>query len=344
MVVCKCRKATKLYCFVHKAPVCAECVCFPEHQFCVVKTYSDWVIDGDYDWPPKCSSCEQILEDENTATTRLGCLHILHSSCLQSHLQSFPPHTAPAGYVCPTCSTSVWPPNKFFKDSESTLYSRLKSVISETSVATTLLGSDISIQSTPTRDPPPAFAVGPLAEVAVPVTGSSEIELVVTSPSTTGVDAAHGSNDLGVRHVNHLQPGAMTRKSSVRGDKPNFGGHVDYEHDQDHDGSRHKYTRRGPAYRQIFKYLLPFWTPALPGLPVTAPTWKDGRETLEAEELIDGKRRRRQRSSTFDVRKVILALAIMSCMATAMLLYYRLAQSAGQNIEEAEDELGIRRV
>jgi hypothetical protein len=39
-----------------------------------VKTYSDWVIDGDYDWPPKCSSCEQILEDENTATTRLGCL------------------------------------------------------------------------------------------------------------------------------------------------------------------------------------------------------------------------------------------------------------------------------
>jgi uncharacterized membrane protein len=74
MVVCKCRKATKLYCFVHKAPVCAECVCFPEHRFCVVKTYSDWVIDGDYDWPPKCSSCEQILEDENTATTRLGCL------------------------------------------------------------------------------------------------------------------------------------------------------------------------------------------------------------------------------------------------------------------------------
>jgi hypothetical protein len=28
----------------------------------------------------------------------------------------------------------------------------------QTSVATTLLGSDISIQSTPTRDPPPAFA------------------------------------------------------------------------------------------------------------------------------------------------------------------------------------------
>jgi hypothetical protein len=190
-----------------------------------VKTYSDWVIDGDYDWPPKCSSCEQILEDENTATTRLGCLHILHSSCLQSHLQSFPPHTAPAGYVCPTCSTSVWPPNKFFKDSESALYSRLKSVISETSVATTLLGSDISIQSTPTRDPPPAFAVGPLAEVAVPVTGSSEIELVVTSPSTTGVDAANGSNDLGVRHVN-VGEGLVAQDASAstaQANGPGFG-------------------------------------------------------------------------------------------------------------------------
>ncbi len=41
---------------------------------------------------------------------------------------------------------------------------------------------------------------------------------------------------------------------------------------------------------------------------------------------------------------ICLYLPSRSCMATAMLLYYRLAQSAGQNIEEAEDELGIRRV
>lgn len=29
-------QATKLYCFVHKVPVCGECICFPEHQICVV--------------------------------------------------------------------------------------------------------------------------------------------------------------------------------------------------------------------------------------------------------------------------------------------------------------------
>lgn len=51
-----------------------------------------------------------------------------------------------------------------------------------------------------------------------------------------------------------------------------------------------------------------------------------------------------QTSTTQLVLIIYLYLPSRSCMATAMLLYYRLAQSAGQNIEEAEDELGIRRV
>lgn len=33
-------QATKLYCFVHKVPVCGECICFPEHQICVVNLFS----------------------------------------------------------------------------------------------------------------------------------------------------------------------------------------------------------------------------------------------------------------------------------------------------------------
>lgn len=34
-------------------------------------------------------------------------LDVIHTNCLVSHIKSFPPHTAPAGYVCPACSTSV---------------------------------------------------------------------------------------------------------------------------------------------------------------------------------------------------------------------------------------------
>ncbi|MBA0822652.1 hypothetical protein Goarm_019439, partial [Gossypium armourianum] len=67
--------ATKLYCFVHKVPVCGECICFPEHQICVIRTYSEWVIDGEYNWPPKCCKCQAVLEEgAGSETTRLGCL------------------------------------------------------------------------------------------------------------------------------------------------------------------------------------------------------------------------------------------------------------------------------
>lgn len=34
-------------------------------------------------------------------------IDVIHTSCLVSHIKSFPSHTAPAGYVCPTCNTSV---------------------------------------------------------------------------------------------------------------------------------------------------------------------------------------------------------------------------------------------
>lgn len=102
-----------------------------------VRTYSEWVIDGEYDWPPTCSMCHDDLEAEkDPQTTRLGCLRtfssymipcccwtwmifvsrdsilflisdVIHTKCLVSHIQTFPPQTAPAGYVCPECSSPV---------------------------------------------------------------------------------------------------------------------------------------------------------------------------------------------------------------------------------------------
>jgi len=34
-------------------------------------------------------------------------IDVMHTKCLISHIQSFPTQTAPAGYVCPSCSTPV---------------------------------------------------------------------------------------------------------------------------------------------------------------------------------------------------------------------------------------------
>ncbi|XP_077233794.1 RING/U-box superfamily protein [Tasmannia lanceolata] len=353
MVVCKCRKATKLYCFVDKVPVCGECICFPEHQICVVRTYSEWVIDGEYDWPPNCCSCQAVLEAGNdTLTTRLGCLHIMHTNCLVSHIQSFPPHTAPAGYVCPTCSSPIWPP-KSVKDSGSRLHSKLKEAILQTGMEKSIFGNHlVSMPAAEPRPPPPAFASDPLVHVTTTEgmdrsnsNSSAFIKdpistLKVSSPDIVEID---GPISLGnqfasdhepqfIKSVSPTGPGATTRKGPYPVDRQNS--EISYYAD-DEDGNHKKYARRGPFRHKFLRLLLPFWSNALPTLPVTAPPRKDGATT---DDVPEG-RVRHHRSSRMDPRKILLTMAIMACMATMGILYYRLAQrSLGTNRPEDEQQ------
>ncbi|KAL6013114.1 hypothetical protein ACLOJK_003606 [Asimina triloba] len=62
-----------------------------------------------------------------------------------------------------------------------------------------------------------------------------------------------------------------------------------------------------PLRHKFLRFLLPFWSSALPILPVTAPPRKDGTGTDDASEG----RLRHQRSSRMDPRKILLVLAIM---------------------------------
>ncbi|GLJ52272.1 hypothetical protein SUGI_1111950 [Cryptomeria japonica] len=90
MVVCMCQKETQLYCCTHKVPVCGDCILFPEHSACEVRTYAEWMVDSSCSFLPKCSFCLQILTHSSRSVTRLGCLRImeglgsdvLHNSCL----------------------------------------------------------------------------------------------------------------------------------------------------------------------------------------------------------------------------------------------------------------------
>ncbi|XP_041010608.1 zinc finger protein-like 1 homolog isoform X1 [Juglans microcarpa x Juglans regia] len=354
MVVCKCRKATKFYCFVHKVPVCGECICFPEHQICVVRTYSEWVIDGEYNWPPKCSQCQAELEEgTGSQTTRLGCLHVLHTNCLVSHVKSFPSHTAPAGYVCPACSTSIWPP-KSVKDSGSRLHSLLKEAIMQTGLEKNLFGNHpVSLAATESRGPPPAFSSDPLSAVSstggrennassLPLLAQDGISVAEGYLAATGA----GSSKLPVKDVLEINvpgtagdfvknsspvgPGATTRKGALLVDRQNS--EISYYAD-DEDANQKKYTRRGPFRHKFLRALLPFWSSTLPTLPVTAPTRKD---TSNANDISEG-RVRHQRSSRMDPRKVLLIIAIMACMATMGILYYRLVQR-GLDTELPDDE------
>ncbi|XP_073396110.1 uncharacterized protein [Physcomitrium patens] len=300
------------------------------------------------------------MKEEDTTTLRLGCLHNFHTNCLQVHLENFPPHTAPAGFVCPSCPTAVWPPNKYFKESGSALYNSLREFITQVSVAKVLLGADAAFQS---RETPPAFSTPPLAEISTSAGVSSESDGVAATvdagsatvsdnlesnpdnsegPLPIGVNVAQdvaprtktngstfGSTNINIispesrfskaSSANQSQPGATTRKHAMRIDRSQSGNYV--EHDD-------KYSKRGPAYKNLLKFV-PFFSSSLPTLPVSV---------VDGEEVMDDRRRRRYRSSTVDVRKLILLFAIMSCMATAMLLYYRLSQSAGFTEDADSDE------
>eukprot|EP00128_Syssomonas_multiformis_P012166 Colp12_sorted_trinity150504_noHs@7486 len=49
-------------------------------------------------------------ELDKADTIRLTCYDVLHQQCLHKYADSFPSHTAPAGYVCPACQHPIIPP------------------------------------------------------------------------------------------------------------------------------------------------------------------------------------------------------------------------------------------
>ncbi|KAK4788107.1 hypothetical protein SAY86_019426 [Trapa natans] len=309
MAVCKCRKATKLYCYVHRVPVCGECICFSEHQICVARTYSEWVRDGEYDWPPTCCFCQAVLEDGNTVrTTRLGCLHVIHTNCLVSHIKSFPSHTAPAGYTCPACSVPLWPP-KSIKDSGSQLHRLLKEAISQTGLENYLFGNH-TVDRTHA-----APGVGESSITSLPSDSGGVESSKLAESEMVEIDVPGSSNYM----RSSSPPRATTRKGPLQVDRQYSD--ISYYAD-DEDGNRKKYNRRGPVHHKFMKSLLPFWSNALPTLPVTAPPRKDPSNSTDAPEG----RLWHKRSSRMDPRKILLLIAIMACLAMMAVLYYRIAQ------------------
>lgn len=63
----------------------------------------------------------------------------------------------------------------------------------------------------------------------------------------------------------------------------------------------------GTFRHKFLRSLLPFWSSALPTLPVTAPPQKD---MSHGDDATEG-RPKRQRTSRMDPRKLLLIIAIM---------------------------------
>ncbi|CAN4107796.1 unnamed protein product [Withania somnifera] len=226
----------------------------------------------------------------------------------------------------------IWPP-KSVKDSGSRLHTKLKEAIMQTGMDKNLFGNHpVTLPGTEPRGPPPAFASDPLKLVLAGGKDSEGLAAIATSsrPASMDIVEIDGSTSAPSSTSNHETnfmkstsssgPGATTRKSTMQVDRQNS--EVSYLAD-DEDGKRKKYTKRGSFRHKFLRSLLPFWSSSLPTLPVSAPPRKDA---LNADEVTEG-RQRHHKSSRMDPRKLLLIIAIMACMATMGILYYRIAQS-----------------
>ncbi|XP_028512534.1 zinc finger protein-like 1 homolog [Exaiptasia diaphana] len=109
MGLCKCpkKKVTNQFCFEHRVNVCEHCL-VSNHPRCIVKSYLHWLQDSDYN--PVCTLCNGSLAEGDVI--RLVCYDVFHLACIDKFSQSLPPNTAPAGYTCPNCKNTIFPPEK----------------------------------------------------------------------------------------------------------------------------------------------------------------------------------------------------------------------------------------
>eukprot|EP01122_Echinamoeba_exundans_P004800 TRINITY_DN15030_c0_g1_i1.p1 TRINITY_DN15030_c0_g1~~TRINITY_DN15030_c0_g1_i1.p1 ORF type:complete len:282 (-),score=20.64 TRINITY_DN15030_c0_g1_i1:32-877(-) len=106
MGICKCRKRTDLFCFVHRKAVCQNCLCSEGHKLCYIKTYSEWLNDSQFT-TLSCGVCSGELTDPETSV-RLPCLDAFHTKCLLSHFAS---ELASENRSCITCKHAIIPEN-----------------------------------------------------------------------------------------------------------------------------------------------------------------------------------------------------------------------------------------
>nr|CAG4650374.1 EOG090X0ASS [Sida crystallina] len=106
MGLCKCpkRKVTNQFCFEHRVNVCEHCM-VSNHPKCVVQSYVSWLKDSDYS--SLCGICSGDLSEDECV--RLICYHVFHVKCLDEHCRQYPANTAPAGFMCPSCSNPIFP-------------------------------------------------------------------------------------------------------------------------------------------------------------------------------------------------------------------------------------------
>ncbi|KAI3645438.1 hypothetical protein MP228_008366 [Amoeboaphelidium protococcarum] len=107
MGLCKHRKVTNLFCFKHKKNVCELCLVEDAtHQYCVVKSYLEWLQDSDA--ADGCRICNKPFADGDSVI-RLTCLDVLHLDCLNQEFSKILSSDNVEHFKCPCCQAVAVP-------------------------------------------------------------------------------------------------------------------------------------------------------------------------------------------------------------------------------------------
>lgn len=363
MVVCKCHKATQLYCFMHKVPVCGDCVCLPEHSTCEVKTYSEWIVDGFHE-SSRCSSCSQTFNNTNDPVIRLSCLHVLHTHCLLQLLQRAP---SAEGYTCPSCTSKIWPLKQHLVKSNSMLCKRIEEVIVKSTTLNNRTDALLQLSEPLPNLTDTSFVSG--QECLLPnVTPHTADSTLLTSCTALNEEQPMPEMHLNNNHSDHCFPAENNDKASIlsikidieaadssstenfgakaagnpkftkvlsrkfsRGDKRTNDCPVEEE-----TGRGSKYTPKG-LQTEFLESLLPCNSPKKLLLPIMAPAQHKETDSRSRQDLTDGRWRRYRRSASLDPRKILFTFATLSSIGTMILIYFTLAVSKmDQDLVQAE--------
>eukprot|EP01130_Rhizamoeba_saxonica_P000547 TRINITY_DN1051_c0_g1_i2.p1 TRINITY_DN1051_c0_g1~~TRINITY_DN1051_c0_g1_i2.p1 ORF type:complete len:310 (-),score=37.75 TRINITY_DN1051_c0_g1_i2:86-1015(-) len=110
MGVCKCRKRTDLYCFIHRKAVCESCITDGSHSTCYIATFLEWLKFGDRRVPPPiCTLCDKTM-NEDDELIRFSTLQNFHLKCIDEYGSNIPKNSPREAYTIPNNTTVMLPP------------------------------------------------------------------------------------------------------------------------------------------------------------------------------------------------------------------------------------------
>ncbi|XP_057817137.2 uncharacterized protein LOC131030361 isoform X2 [Cryptomeria japonica] len=303
------------------------------------------MVDSSCSFVPKCSFCLQILTHSSRSVTRLGCLHVLHNSCLLLLLKG---SSSPTGYTCPSCKSQIWPTKKQFVSSGSSLANQLEEIFAKSHIfmldknsllplASELLSnfSEQGFSQPRSEIRSTVFSLSsPLAEMYKdPKSQKAQQNYIPKDQNVleSGETLNSPRKTINIETQKSCSPEIViaesagspkismvySRNCSFRGEKKSTDCPVE-------DCGKGLMHIPSGAETEHIGSSLPHSSLEKSVLPLTSPTYKMASKSHSTQDATDGRWRRYRRDALIDPRKILLLFATLSSMGTMILIYFTL--------------------